>query len=184
MMALLLLKNVKVKNMTENDTSKTNPVKNKIVPTPVENKTYKPDPLYVAVYLFSNTGEPVSHHRVYRSTYKRMVLIHHAVNDFYYKHQLEGQNTKKLTMTKLSTICGMPLSSVHSTCKQMCSLQSLMKHEGDKWVVMHSHPLLIIQQKAKYSDRRFWGRKTPQYIFPYSKYAELLKKTPQNAKTI
>ncbi|MCB9361892.1 hypothetical protein H6504_00510 [Candidatus Woesearchaeota archaeon] len=128
---------------------------------------YGKDPLRTIVYRSDTQGKPISHQRLYKKTYFLMKKIKQHVEQFYFRHMTAKGPIRKLSAKQLAKDLGSNEATIRNTILKMSAMRYIMILEDGKWKYEHKSPLLIMQQKPKYTDRRYWGRKTPVYVYPY-----------------
>lgn len=137
------------------------------IPVPHEHKTYEKEPLYTVVYAQAKDGTAISYQRIYKTGWLRIQEILQVIRQFY-SYKGEGyEGKRKLCLTELSKKAGMDITTARVLLIQMASCKKIIKRKGKNWVTESDKPLVILQQKAKHVEKRFWGKRCPLYVLPF-----------------
>lgn len=137
--------------------------------TPHEHKTFSKDRLYTVVYQTTKEGKPISYSRLYKINFEHLKNIKALVDKYYGYGGIGYDGDNKLYFGQIMKLLHIDQSTLKQLLLMMASCKKLIYKDGDRWKTLYDKPLILLQQKAKHIDKKYYGRKTPIYVLPFER---------------
>jgi len=159
---------IKMKNKKEQTNEKTEVKEESLQPIEYKTEEYKRQPLYTLVYATTKKGRPISYQRIYSIGYEQIKLIAGVVQE-YYGYGGPGNNGEmKLTIKQLRERININKVQLTNLLIKMAAVRKVIARQPNgKLEVEKEGPYILLQQKAKHIDKKYFGIKTPVYILPF-----------------